>query len=582
MRSTLRRAVRIRSRLRRARGSPRNPSVFSVLWPCAAGTALASATVLAALAEAPAEAPDAVPPPDPADPLPQEGAPSARDRTVGLYENRLRLLSTPAKVFEYFASCEGPRGERLMTPHDLARSLAPYSFCASARVGSVNPKHSTNLWDRRTPARAERDADAREAVARGIRSAHARGNLASAEARALLRRWRALRVRGTATGGAIAADLERAVRRSGYGPVLDLERLVDAPGNLIGFGEWCLFATLLAVPDEELETAFRLMDEDGNGRIDRSEYERVVRAFQGRMGRAGVAGAGVASAGVGSAAVQRRTSIEQIFYARPESAEGMTADTFCRFVRRMRGLLHVSEFMDYATPTAAPTASASAGGAAAENAARANVDISEAPPAAVDPLAETEAALGMSAGDFGRFLVAHAPARHQATLLARLRARRADGARWQRARVSLADFLRYHEILGALDDLELAMSLVRAHDARRGADAAPLDAPGAAGLDREQMRRASRAALAAARDRRGRRGRAAGGKAGTTVDEGLSEAQLDALFAVFDADADGTIDREELLQCIVCRYHGALAARRDMGVLDAAARLLECAGRAFR
>lgn len=48
-----------------------------------------------------------------------------RRRIFFNYEKRLRTLSPPEKVFEYFASVNNDRGETLMTPGDLMRAIVP-------------------------------------------------------------------------------------------------------------------------------------------------------------------------------------------------------------------------------------------------------------------------------------------------------------------------------------------------------------------------------------------------------------------------------------------------------------------------
>ncbi|KAL4579334.1 hypothetical protein LXL04_015476 [Taraxacum kok-saghyz] len=48
-----------------------------------------------------------------------------RRRIFFNYEKRLRTLSPPAKVFEYFASVRNSKGESLMTPGDLMRAIVP-------------------------------------------------------------------------------------------------------------------------------------------------------------------------------------------------------------------------------------------------------------------------------------------------------------------------------------------------------------------------------------------------------------------------------------------------------------------------
>lgn len=50
---------------------------------------------------------------------------SFRKRVFFNYEKRLRLLSPPEKIFEYFASFRSPGGEVLMSPADLMRAVIP-------------------------------------------------------------------------------------------------------------------------------------------------------------------------------------------------------------------------------------------------------------------------------------------------------------------------------------------------------------------------------------------------------------------------------------------------------------------------
>lgn len=55
-------------------------------------------------------------------------------RTKGMYENRLRLMSEPKKIFEYFASLD-ENGEKFMTPVDFIRSITPYTLNPQEIVG---------------------------------------------------------------------------------------------------------------------------------------------------------------------------------------------------------------------------------------------------------------------------------------------------------------------------------------------------------------------------------------------------------------------------------------------------------------
>ncbi|CAD5178997.1 calcium uptake protein, mitochondrial-like isoform X1 [Musa acuminata AAA Group] len=52
-------------------------------------------------------------------------ADSYRRRVFFKYEKRIRLRSSPEKIFEYFASSKNPEGEVCMTPADLMRAVVP-------------------------------------------------------------------------------------------------------------------------------------------------------------------------------------------------------------------------------------------------------------------------------------------------------------------------------------------------------------------------------------------------------------------------------------------------------------------------
>ncbi|THU50658.1 hypothetical protein C4D60_Mb06t22600 [Musa balbisiana] len=52
-------------------------------------------------------------------------ADSYRRRVFFKYEKRIRMRSSPEKIFEYFASSKNPEGEVCMTPADLMRAVVP-------------------------------------------------------------------------------------------------------------------------------------------------------------------------------------------------------------------------------------------------------------------------------------------------------------------------------------------------------------------------------------------------------------------------------------------------------------------------
>ena len=72
--------------------------------------------------------------------------PSYKERILGAYENRIRELSAPEKIFEYFASVKrgsGAEKEWFMTPADFIRSITPYNYKGGATVGP----HLSKSWD---------------------------------------------------------------------------------------------------------------------------------------------------------------------------------------------------------------------------------------------------------------------------------------------------------------------------------------------------------------------------------------------------------------------------------------------------
>lgn len=53
----------------------------------------------------------------------------------------------------------------------------------------------------------------------------------------------------------------------------------------LGFEEYQLFRTLLAIPLEDLEVAFRIIDRDGNGSVDRAEFQQLVDSIHARSSK---------------------------------------------------------------------------------------------------------------------------------------------------------------------------------------------------------------------------------------------------------------------------------------------------------
>lgn len=62
---------------------------------------------------------------------------------------------------------------------------------------------------------------------------------------------------------------------------------IDGDDN-INFDEFLLFQTLLSIPLDDLEVAFRLMDKDGSGKVDRYEFGQMLDALHAQAGKPSV------------------------------------------------------------------------------------------------------------------------------------------------------------------------------------------------------------------------------------------------------------------------------------------------------
>merc|ERR1712137_512332 len=69
--------------------------------------------------------------------------PSYKEHIFGKYENRIREMSAPEKIFEYFASVKNGK-ESLMTPADFVRAITPYNYKRGADVGPNGSKYNEN------------------------------------------------------------------------------------------------------------------------------------------------------------------------------------------------------------------------------------------------------------------------------------------------------------------------------------------------------------------------------------------------------------------------------------------------------
>ncbi|XP_057849679.1 calcium uptake protein, mitochondrial [Cryptomeria japonica] len=140
---------------------------------------------------------------------------SYRQRVFFKYEKRIRMRSSPEKVFEYFASIQGPDGEFLMTPADLMRAVVP-----------VFPPSGSDI----------------------IRDGSLRGE--------------------QPPGELICSP-------SKFFMLFDIDE-----DGLISFPEYIFFVTLLSVPGSDISAAFKMLDLDHDGKIDREEFRKVMNLMR--------------------------------------------------------------------------------------------------------------------------------------------------------------------------------------------------------------------------------------------------------------------------------------------------------------
>ncbi|BDA50970.1 Calcium uptake protein 1, mitochondrial [Coccomyxa sp. Obi] len=147
-----------------------------------------------------------------------------RRKTFFKYEKRIRDLSPPDKVFDYFASITGDDGTRYMTPADLLHSLV-----------AVYP--------------AEGSGAERSGALRGDR-----------------------RVQSPLISDTMKSS--------------DFFKQFDADGDgYISFSEYLMIVTFLAIPLEDVETIFAMFDDDDSGAISLEEFLRVTTALRSRLRR---------------------------------------------------------------------------------------------------------------------------------------------------------------------------------------------------------------------------------------------------------------------------------------------------------
>ncbi|OQR84244.1 calcium-binding atopy-related autoantigen-like protein [Achlya hypogyna] len=230
---------------------------------------------------------------------PDEYLPSAQEKIVGRYENRLRRFSTPERVFEYFASITIDK-QSYMTPADFSRALTPYSFRKGVELRSKNVTFN--------PAAALAAPKKEEVAAykQLIQHLMALGDKLDAaklakqppldgeikELELLLTILTTSYSMDLQTHLLVLRDLNVTKREfdtflaTHGGPVPRSHAffdLVDADGDgLISYPEYMFFTTLLSIPERQFELAFKMFDDDGNGEIDHREFKQIMDLMRRR------------------------------------------------------------------------------------------------------------------------------------------------------------------------------------------------------------------------------------------------------------------------------------------------------------
>ncbi|OQR92176.1 NAD-dependent epimerase/dehydratase [Thraustotheca clavata] len=225
--------------------------------------------------------------------------PTAQEKIVGRYENRLRRFSTPERVFEYFASIQLDK-QSYMTPNDFSRALTPYSFRKGVELRSKNvafnpsaalhhPKkeeveaykqlvqHLMTLGDKIDAAKLTKQGPIPGEIKELEMLMTILTTSYSMDLQTHLFVLRELNVTKR------EFDTFLATHGGPQGRSHAFFDLVDADGDgLISYSEYMFFTTLLSIPERQFELAFKMFDDDGSGAIDHREFKQIMDLMRRR------------------------------------------------------------------------------------------------------------------------------------------------------------------------------------------------------------------------------------------------------------------------------------------------------------
>ncbi|KNE67532.1 hypothetical protein AMAG_11987 [Allomyces macrogynus ATCC 38327] len=290
-------------------------------------------------------------------------------------------------------------------------------------------------------------------------------------------------------------------------------KLADLDGDgLISFSEYMLFLTLLQIPDHHIDMAFSALDTDGNGQLSQSEFLQFLHAESQPTRRPLFARFGrQEQAKITFASCHGLTRL--LFGARGDQL--LSRDAFRGFLQRLRHEVLKLEFFQYA----------------------------------VD---ETDC-IGVK--DMAYALVSYADWRKVEELQMRI-ARMPTSTE----RVSLDQFRTMDTLIKHLDEVELALHVIKSWSAASAAADTKTSAP-----------------LAMLEMTKGELSKAI--HAGTSLQ--VPDAHLDILFTLFDENGNGKIDFRTFSETLKPRIHKGLDTPRDFGFVRFLEHLRDCTRRQF-